>query len=81
MHMTNEGIKKGTGTLNPYKRTEAETIAWAQGVTSATDKEKGVYITAIHNTDYIKVRDVNFGEHPIIEVEKLVGSFTFKYKV
>lgn len=43
MHMTNEGIKKGTGTLNPYKRTEAETIAWAQGVTSATDKEK-VYI-------------------------------------
>ena len=62
MHMTNEGIKKGTGTLNPYKRTEAETIAWAQGVTSATDKEKGVYITAIHNTDYIKVRDVNFGQ-------------------
>lgn len=34
----------------------------AQGVTSATDKEKGVYITAIHNTDYIKVRDVNFGQ-------------------
>ena len=61
LHMTDEGIKKGVGTLNPYKRTEAETIAWAQGVVSATDKETGVYITSIHNTDYIKVRDVDFG--------------------
>ncbi len=59
--MTDEGIVKGVGTLNPYKRTEAETIAFSKGVKAAEEKGKGVYITAINNGDYIKVRDVDFG--------------------
>ena len=60
LHMTHEGVKQGVGTLTPYRRTEAETIAWSEGVTSAVSAERGVYITGIHDGDYIKVRDVEF---------------------
>ena len=60
MTMT-EGIKKGVGVLNPYIRTEAETIAWAEGVKTNGNKQNGIYITSIHDGDYIKVRDVDFG--------------------
>jgi len=61
MTMTQQGILKGVGVLNPYRRTEAETIAWSEGITSRGDKKNGIYITSIHNGDYIKVRDVDFG--------------------
>ncbi|MFA5328066.1 MAG: glycoside hydrolase family 43 protein [Prolixibacteraceae bacterium] len=46
--------------LNPYKRTEAETIAWTEGVETAKDEKMGVYVTDISNGDYIKVRSVDF---------------------
>lgn len=46
--------------LNPHKRVEAETIAWAVGVETALDSITGVYVTDIDNGDYIKVRDVSF---------------------
>lgn len=62
LHMTDTGITKPVGTLWPYQRTEAETIAWSEGVTTETDKERGVYVTDIHNDDYIKVRCVDFGD-------------------
>ena len=61
LNMTDAGIVKGVGTLNPYQRTEAETIAFSKGVKAIENKEKGVIITSIHNGDYIKVRDVDFG--------------------
>ncbi len=48
--------------LDPYRRVEAETIAWADGVTTAKDEKVGIYVTDIHHTDYIKVRNVDFGE-------------------
>ncbi|KDN53685.1 carbohydrate-binding protein [Flavobacterium seoulense] len=62
LKMTEAGIVKGVGTLNPYKRTEAETIAFSKGIKVVEDKERGVIVTAIHNGDYIKVRDVDFGK-------------------
>lgn len=62
LYMTREGVKQGVGTLSPYRCTEAETIAWSEGVTSAVSAKRGVYITGIHDGDYIKVRDVDFGE-------------------
>ena len=34
------------GTLNPYKRTEAETMAWSQGLKTAKDDESGMYVTS-----------------------------------
>lgn len=60
LNMTDAGIVKGVGTLNPYQRTEAETIAFSKGVKAIENKEKGVINTSIHNGDYIKVRDVDF---------------------
>lgn len=57
--MSKEGVKP-VGTLNPYERVEAETMAWGQGVETATNESSGVYVTDISNGDYIKVRNVDF---------------------
>ena len=56
------GTVKGVGNLNPFFRKEAETIAWAEGVETASDNKAGVYVTDIDNGDYIKVRQVDFGK-------------------
>ena len=61
LRMSQSGIVKSVGNLNPYKRTEAETIAFSKGIKALEDKERGVIITSIHNGDYIKVRSVDFG--------------------
>ncbi len=50
------------GTLDPYTKTEAETIAWAWDVRTETCSEGGIDVTAIENGDYIKVRGVDFGD-------------------
>ena len=62
LHMSDAGIVEPVGTLCPYWRTEAETIAWSEGVTTRTDAGRGVYVTDIHDGDYIKVRCVDFGD-------------------
>jgi hypothetical protein len=56
------GVKKGVGSLNPFARVQAECIAWEQGVETASDtiSGSGIYVTAISNGDYIKVRNVDF---------------------
>lgn len=59
MKMT-EGIKRGLETLNPYKKNEAETIAFSEGVKASQNKEVGVFVNAMKNGAYIKVRDVDF---------------------
>ncbi|MCU7552279.1 glycoside hydrolase family 43 protein [Chitinophagaceae bacterium LB-8] len=56
---TVEGVSS-VSQLNPYKRVEAETIAWEVGVETASDSIAGMYVTDIDNGDYIKVRDVHF---------------------
>ncbi len=48
-------------TLNPFARQEAETINQCQGVKCMGDYT-GCYVTNISNNDYIKVRNVDFGE-------------------
>ena len=60
IHHTNNGVHP-IGTLNPYLRTEAETIAWSVGVKTENNKKTGVYVSEIHNGDNIKVREVDFG--------------------
>jgi hypothetical protein len=60
LKMTKEGIKKGIATLNPYVKTEAETIAWSEGVKSMQNKQVGVFITAMRDGSYTKVKDVDF---------------------
>ncbi len=61
IHHTQEGVAP-VGTLDPYRRNEAETIAFSQGVKAEWTDETGVYISEIHNDDYIKVREVEFGK-------------------
>ncbi len=56
---TEEGIKTSLENLNPYKRTEAETIAWSEGLKTAKDS-KGMYVTQINDKDFLKVRSVDF---------------------
>jgi len=48
--------------LNPYQRVEAETIAWSVGVQTEPCAEGGMQVCAINNGDYIKVKNVDFGE-------------------
>ena len=57
---TDKGVKP-IGTVTPYKRVEAETIAFSHGVHSDWNAKTGVYISDIHNGDSINVRAVDFG--------------------
>ncbi len=57
---TKTGVRQ-IGTLNPYIRNEAETIAWESGVKTGKSKSKGIHVTDINNSDYIKVKGVDFG--------------------
>lgn len=47
-------------TLDPFRRTEAETIGWSVGVKTDRSDKAGMYVTQIHNNDYIIVRGVDF---------------------
>lgn len=56
--------KKGpapVGTINPYDRVEAETMADTWGLKTDRLAGKEHYITRVHNGDWIKVREVDFG--------------------
>lgn len=59
--MTKEGVKP-VGTVDPYKKNEAEMIAWSEKCTTAEDPESGVYVTQIRGGGYIKVQAVDFGK-------------------
>ena len=49
------------GTLNPYNRVEAETMAWSEKCTISNNKKNGIYISGTRTKGYIKVREVDFG--------------------
>lgn len=57
---TEEGAP-AIGTLNPLRRVEAETMAWSQGVTTEPNAKTGVYVSDIHNGDFIRVANADFG--------------------
>lgn len=57
--------------LNPYNRTEAETIAWEEGIETESCSAGGMNVYAIDDGDYIKVEGVDFGD----------GASTFKASV
>lgn len=59
MEMT-AGIEKGLETLNPYRKTEAETMAFSEGMKASQNKEVGVFVNAMKDGAYIKVKDVDF---------------------
>jgi len=59
---TKDGVKKSVANLNPFKKVEAETIAWSEGLKTASNSETGVFVTKIESGDYLKVRSVDFGK-------------------
>lgn len=48
-------------TMDPFIRQQAETINKAEGISVVGNETKGVYVTDIHSTDYIRVKNVDFG--------------------
>ena len=60
INATHEGVSP-IGTLNPYERVEAETMAWGVGLSTEQNSDRGVYVTSIDNGDSLKVREVDFG--------------------
>ncbi|WP_449288881.1 family 43 glycosylhydrolase [Micromonospora zhanjiangensis] len=60
MTMSTTGAPQ-VGTLNPYVRQEAETIAWESGVETEATTGGGMHVSYIDNGDYIKVKGVGFG--------------------
>jgi hypothetical protein len=60
INMTSSGAPQ-IGTLNPYVRQEAETIAWESGVETEPASEGTLDVGWIDNGDYIKVKGVAFG--------------------
>ncbi|KAH6918189.1 xylosidase/arabinosidase [Coprinopsis sp. MPI-PUGE-AT-0042] len=60
LQMTTQGPPQ-IGTLNPYVRQEAETIAFSSGLKTEVASEGGMAVSFIDNGDYIKVKGVAFG--------------------
>ena len=56
---TDEGVKP-IGKFNPYRKVEAETMAFSKGVKTEQNDQVGVYVSDIHNGDYIKLQSVCF---------------------
>jgi len=56
---TDEGVEP-IEKFNPYRKVEAETMAFSKGVKTEQNDEVGVYVTDIHNGDYIKLQNVCF---------------------
>lgn len=87
-YWSDEGAEQ-VGTLNPFKRVEAETMAWSEGVKTIFETEwegsfewdKGkkiadrLFVTSIHNGDYIMVKGVDFSEGAV-SVEVSVASLS-----
>ena len=57
---TSEGVKP-IAKFDPFRRVEAETMAFSKGIKTEQNSEVGVYVTDIHNGDYIKLQNVGFG--------------------
>ncbi len=74
--MTTGSIEKPIHDLNPYQRVEAETMAYSVGLKSYQNTSRGVYISKIHNNDFIKIRSVDFGDAGADSLTVAVASST-----
>ena len=59
---TREGVKP-IANFNPYRRVEAETMAYSQGLHTTQNNKTGVYVCDIHNGDWLKLQSVDFGTY------------------
>ena len=58
---TDKGVSP-IATFSPFRKVEAETMAFSKGVKTEQNAETGVYVSDIHNGDYIKLQAVDFGQ-------------------
>lgn len=56
---TDEGVKP-IANFNPYQKVQAETMAFSSGIKTRQNKKEGVYVSDIHDGDYIKIQSVDF---------------------
>ncbi|KAJ5979852.1 glycosyl hydrolase [Penicillium waksmanii] len=61
INMSTQGPAQ-VGTLDPYSRQEAETIAWSDGIEVESASDGGIHVAYINNGDYIKVKGIAFGK-------------------
>ena len=47
------------GTFNPYRRVQAETMAWGYGLKTAPRRTGGICVTNIHNGETLRLRAVD----------------------
>lgn len=80
INMTDEGVK-AVGCLNPYQRVEAETMAWSEGLKTNENPQTGVYVTSVHKGDYIKVKNLDFGEESPKNFRAAVAGRTSKASI
>ena len=48
--------------FNPYRRVEAETMAWGYGLKTNKFEKGGIYVTSVDDGDTLKLRSVDFGK-------------------
>ena len=68
------GIKNGLKTLNPYQKNEAETIAWSENVKATQNKEVGVFINAMKDGAFTKVKDIDFRSQGAAKFTARIGT-------
>lgn len=51
------------GTFNPFRKVEAETMAWGYGLKIAPNADKSLSVVDVNNGEYICVRGVDFGKN------------------
>lgn len=51
------------GTFNPFRKVEAETMAWGYGLKTAPNADKSLSVVDVNNGEYICVRGVDFGKN------------------
>lgn len=57
------------GTFNPFRKVEAETMAWGYGLKTAPNADKSLSVVDVNNGEYICVRGVNFGKNKALRFE------------
>lgn len=50
-------------TFNPFRKVEAETMAWGYGLKTAPNADKSLSVVNVNNGEYICVRGVDFGKN------------------
>lgn len=58
---TREGVKP-VGTVNPYQRVEAETMSQSWGLKLDRTAGDEHWVTSVHNGDWLRIREVDFGQ-------------------